>query len=95
VGFDCTGLTLYAVFQVTGILLPHGTGQDSGHGGTPVARSELQPGDVVFFGPSLAHYTHAGIYAGNGLMWDAQNEGVPVQMHHLYSNYVGATRYWH
>jgi cell wall-associated NlpC family hydrolase len=93
VGFDCTGLTLYAVYQVTGILLPHSTGQDTGHGGTPVARADLQPGDLVFFGPSLANYTHAGVYIGNNQMWDAQTEGVPVQVHALYSNYVGATRY--
>jgi hypothetical protein len=95
VGFDCTGLTLYAVYQATGILLPHGVGQNSAPGGTPVARSELQPGDLVFFGPSLAHYTHAGVYAGGGKMWDAQTEHVPVALHSLYSNYVGATRYWH
>jgi peptidoglycan DL-endopeptidase CwlO len=95
VGFDCTGLTLYAVYQVTGILLPHGKGQNSGHGGTPVAQSELEPGDIVFFGPTLANYTHSGIYAGGGKMWDAQTEGEPVKMHSLYSNYVGATRYWH
>ena len=95
VGFDCTGLTLYAVYQVTGILLPHSTGQDSGHGGTAVAKADLQPGDIVFFGPSLANYTHAGIYAGNGKMWDAADYGEPVQMHNLYGNYVGATRYWH
>jgi cell wall-associated NlpC family hydrolase len=95
VGFDCTGLTLYAVYQATGILLPHGKGQESVPGGTPVARSELQPGDLVFFGPSLANYSHAGVYAGGGKMWDAQNEGVPVQLHSLYSDYVGAERYWH
>lgn len=95
VGFDCTGLTLYAVYQATGILLPHSTGQDSGHGGMAVAKAELQPGDIVFFGPSLVNYTHAGIYAGTGKMWDAADVGIPVQMHSLYSNYVGATRYWH
>ena len=95
VGFDCTGLTLYAVHQVTGVVLPHGVGQDSRPGGTPVAKADLQPGDIVFFGPSLAEYTHAGIYAGNGRMWDAQDYGVPVQMHNLYGDYVGATRYWH
>lgn len=95
VGFDCTGLTLYAVYQATGILLPHGRGQESVAGGTPVARSELQPGDLVFFGPSLVNYSHAGVYAGAGKMWDAQTEGVPVQLHNLYSDYVGAERYWH
>lgn len=93
VGFDCTGLTLYAVYQATGILLPHGLGQNSRPGGTPVARANLLPGDIVFFGPSLSNYTHAGIYAGGGKMWDAQDTGVPVQLHNLYSNYVGATRY--
>jgi NlpC/P60 family len=94
VGFDCTGLTLYAVYQATHILLPHGTGQAFAAGGVNVARSALKPGDLVFFGPSLSNFTHAGVYAGGGRMWDAQTEGVPVQMHGLYRNYVGARRFW-
>ena len=94
-GFDCTGLTLYAVYQATHILLPHGTGQAFAAGGANVARSALKPGDLVFFGPSLANFTHAGVYAGGGKMWDAQTEGVPVKQHGLYRNYVGARRYWH
>src|SRR4051812_3326765 len=35
-GFDCSGLALYAVYKATGILLPHGHGMESGHGGTPI-----------------------------------------------------------
>jgi cell wall-associated NlpC family hydrolase len=101
VGFDCSGLALYAVYQATGIVLPHGHGMESGHGGTPVARSELQPGDLVFFGGgSLANFEHVGIYAGNGTMWDADDYNVPVQIHTLAwvehaLPFDGAVRYWH
>lgn len=71
-GFDCTGLTLFAVYQATNIVLPHGLGQENC--GTLISDpsvSQLQPGDVLLFGSSVSNYQHTGIYAGNGVMWDA------------------------
>jgi len=67
-GFDCSGFTMY-VFQHFGYSLPHGaTGQL--RYGTAVSKSDLQPGDLVFFydpayGGSGITATHVGIYAGN------------------------------
>ena len=99
VGFDCSGLALYAVYQATGILLPHYSTTQyknaSAYGGVPVSRAQLLPGDLVFFtgavGPSPGH---VGVYIGNGQMIDAQQDGVPVAIHPLQSDYVGAVRYW-
>jgi NlpC/P60 family/Stage II sporulation protein/Repeat of unknown function (DUF346) len=99
VGFDCSGLALYAVYQATGILLPHYSitqyTNASAYGGVRVTRAQLLPGDLVFFigagGPSPGH---VGVYIGNGQMIDAQQDGVPVAIHPLQSDYVGAVRYW-
>ena len=93
-GFDCTGLTQYAVYKGTGIVLPRVQGQNSSSGGVPIGRGDLQPGDIVFFGGSLSNYSHTGVYIGNGRMIDAADYGIPVGEHGLYRNYLGATRYW-
>lgn len=84
-GFDCSGLALYAVYQATGITLPHVAGQEATYGVTVISsESNLQPGDLVFFGGgSMANADHVGIYAGNGAMWDANDFNVPVQEHTL------------
>ncbi|MFC4123508.1 NlpC/P60 family protein [Nocardia rhizosphaerae] len=71
--FDCSGLVQWAFKQV-GMTVPRTSSQQANFG-TPVARSELQPGDVVLFYPEISH---VGIYAGNGLMVHASTFGVPV-----------------
>jgi cell wall-associated NlpC family hydrolase len=102
VGFDCSGLALYAVYQVTRTLLDHYSGSQyndyARHGGIRVAKSALKPGDLVFFvgdDGNTVQPGHVGIYAGNGKIIDAQQDGVPVAVHNLYNDYVGAVRYWH
>jgi cell wall-associated NlpC family hydrolase len=80
-GFDCTGLTLFAVYHVTHVLLPHGQGQQLGGGAgtliTNPAISQLQIGDLLLFGQSTTYYEHTAIYAGNGMMWDANSALYP------------------
>jgi len=86
--FDCSGLVLWAYAQV-GISLPHYTG-DQWNMGVHVARSDLQPGDLVFFYPDIAH---VGLYIGNGLMVDAPDFGETVQVQPvMWDVYVGAVR---
>jgi cell wall-associated NlpC family hydrolase len=65
--FDCSGLTSY-VCKKNGICIPRRAIQQSKYG-KPVKRSELQPGDLVFFDTSKNHkgyVNHVGIYIGNG-----------------------------
>jgi peptidoglycan DL-endopeptidase CwlO len=86
--FDCSGLVVWAYAQ-EGIALPHYTGS-LWNSGMHVARSDLEPGDLVFF---FADISHVGIYIGDGLMIDAPDFGETVQVQPVYwSAYVGAVR---
>ena len=86
--FDCSGLVVWAYAQ-EGIALPHYTGS-LWNSGMHVARSDLEPGDLVFF---FSDISHVGIYIGDGMMIDAPNFGVPVHVEPVYwSAYVGAVR---
>jgi peptidoglycan DL-endopeptidase CwlO len=84
--FDCSGLVMWAYAHV-GISLAHFTG-DQWTEGQHVSRSQLQPGDIVFF---FADISHEGMYIGNGLMVDAPTQGVPVHVEPVFwGAYVGA-----
>ena len=73
--FDCSGLVTWA-YRSAGRTLPRSS-QAMAHVGTPVSRSALQPGDLVFFyrGPS-----HVAIYVGNGKVVHASNPAHPVKL---------------
>ncbi len=86
--FDCSGLVVWA-FAREGIALPHYTGS-LWNSGMHVARSDLEPGDLVFF---FSDISHVGIYIGDGLMIDAPDFGEYVRVEPVYwSAYVGAVR---
>jgi len=86
--FDCSGLVMWA-YEHVGIQLDHFTG-DQWNEGVHVSRSQLQPGDLVFFFGDLGH---VGMYVGNGLMVDAPQTGQPVQVQPVFwSAFVGAVR---
>ena len=61
-GFDCSGFTMY-IFAQVGVKLPHGATSQLSYGAS-VSRSELQPGDLVFFQDYGAVASHVGIYTG-------------------------------
>lgn len=91
-GFDCSGLTMY-VYGRLGVSLPHYTGSQW-NAGPHVSRSELQPGDLVFFTPSLGHM---GMYVGGGSFIHAPHTGDVVKISSLNdawysSQYQGAVR---
>jgi cell wall-associated NlpC family hydrolase len=87
-GFDCSGLTRFA-FAAAGISLPHSS-RAQARLGVPVSRSELQPGDLVFF---YSPISHVGIYIGNGMMVHARTFGVPVAVTSVdMRGYAGARR---
>lgn len=86
--FDCSGLVVWAYAQI-GISLEHFTG-DLWNEGAHISRSQLRPGDLVFF---FADLGHVGIYIGGGLMVDAPTFGQDVQVQAVFwSAYAGAVR---
>jgi peptidoglycan DL-endopeptidase CwlO len=86
--FDCSGLVLWAYAQV-GISLAHYTG-DQWNEGEHISRSQLQPGDLVFFYQDIGH---VGLYIGDGLMVDAPDFGETVMVQPIdWGVYVGAVR---
>jgi cell wall-associated NlpC family hydrolase len=76
--YDCSGLVQYA-YAAAGIALPHSSRMQSTMG-TPVAYSDLQPGDLVFF---YSPVSHVGMYIGNGQMVHASTYGQPVKVVNL------------
>jgi cell wall-associated NlpC family hydrolase len=86
--FDCSGLVMWA-YQQVGVSLPHFTVSQY-NSGVHVARSDLEPGDLVFF---FSNISHVGMYIGNGMMIDAPNFGEDVKVQPIYWNeFVGAVR---
>lgn len=84
-GFDCSGFVYYlygAVFGQSISRMPDGMARE----GTPVARNDLQRGDIVFFG-HRGTFTHVGIYAGNGQFVHATHRGSPVSLTPLDADY--------
>jgi cell wall-associated NlpC family hydrolase len=85
-GFDCSGFTMYVYAQV-GVSLPHSSYAQYGVG-VPVAQSQLQPGDLVFF----YGLGHVGIYIGGGQYIHSPHTGDVVKISSISSGYVGARR---
>ncbi|MFF7900306.1 C40 family peptidase [Streptomyces sp. NPDC088817] len=73
--FDCSGLVQTAFKQV-GISLPR-VSQDQSTAGTQVSLSNLQPGDILYWGGAGSAY-HVGVYVGNGMFVGAQNPSTGV-----------------
>ena len=86
--WDCSGLTMGA-WKAAGVSLPHSSAQQYATG-RKIPRSELAPGDLVYF---YSPISHVAIYIGNGQMVDAPNPSKTVRILPLsYMPYVGATR---
>ena len=95
--FDCSGLTYWCHKQI-GISIPR-TSLEQSRSGKSVSKSDLQPGDLVFFKTTSAPVGHVGMYVGNGQFIHAPNKSKPVKYDSLNSSYyssryVNARRYW-
>ena len=93
--FDCSGFTSY-IFKLHGVSLNR-TAKGQYSNGTAVSRSNLQPGDLIMFGPSASKINHVGIYIGGGSIVHAANPSRGVTIDTINSgyynnNYVGARR---
>jgi len=85
-GFDCSGLVMYVYAQV-GVSLPHYTvAQYNYSNSVSVSKSQLEPGDLVFF----AGLGHVGIYVGGGNFIHAPHTGSVVRIDSLNSGWYSS-----
>jgi len=86
--FDCSGLTQWA-WGNAGVSIPR-TSRTQYQGLPSVARSDIRPGDLLFFGDPIHH---VGMYIGDGQMVEAPYSGQPVRINDIQRpDYVGAVR---
>lgn len=95
-GFDCSGLIRYVFGQVTGKSLP-GNAREISQVGESIDRSELRPGDLVFFNTLRRPFSHVGIYLGESRFVHAPSRGGRVEIvdmtdRYWQSRYNGARR---
>lgn len=87
--FDCSGFTAY-VYSAFGVSLGHFTGSQFGSG-CAVSKSQLAPGDLVFFN-TYSSVSHVGIYIGGGQFIHASSGSGVVTVSNLSESYY-ASRY--
>lgn len=81
-GADCSGFTM-AVYRNYGVSLPHSS-KAQANCGERVDFSELQPGDLVFYGGKNIH--HVAMYIGNGQVVHAQSAKTGIVVSSMYYN---------
>ena len=86
-GFDCSGLIRYVFTQATGKSLP-GNAREISQVGASIDRTELQPGDLVFFNTLRRPFSHVGIYLGDSRFVHAPSRGGKVEIVDM------SERYW-
>lgn len=95
-GFDCSGFVQYIYKHAAGISLPRTTDQQY-NVGTSIAKSDLQPGDLVFYANTYRKgISHVGVYAGGNMVLNAtSSKGIDlVSLDNSYwgPKYAGAKR---
>ncbi|MEV0184009.1 C40 family peptidase [Streptomyces sp. NPDC050625] len=73
--YDCSGL-VQAAFKQVGISLPR-VSQSQSTAGTQVSLSNLQPGDILYWGSAGSAY-HVAVYVGDGMFVGAQNPSTGI-----------------
>jgi len=94
-GFDCSGFVKY-VFNQCGIKLERVSRDQYAKNGTAVSKSDLRPGDLLFFGTG-GSVSHVGIYVGDGQMIHSPSTGksicyTSINSDYYLSHYIGAKR---
>lgn len=78
-GFDCSGFVRAVYEQSMGKLLPRRSDEQAA-ATQPIERSELQPGDLVFFNTLRRSFSHVGIYIGDGKFVHSPRAGAQVRV---------------
>jgi cell wall-associated NlpC family hydrolase len=85
-GFDCSSFVGHVYKNSVGIDLPRSSQQIS-RIGTPLERTQLQAGDLVFFNTQQHTNSHVGIYVGEGKFVHAPRTGARIRVDNMNENY--------
>lgn len=85
-GFDCSGFVRYLYENSVGQLLPR-RAEEQARSTEVIDRSELKPGDLVFFNTMKRAFSHVGIYVGDGKFIHAPRTGKAVKVDDMRSAY--------
>ena len=85
-GFDCSGFVGFVVLENLGLRLPR-TAREISQAGEPVAKTELEPGDLVFFNTMRRAFSHVGIYIGDNQFVHAPRSGQKVRVEDMRESY--------
>lgn len=85
-GFDCSGLVRAIYEQSVGLLLPRKAEQQAA-ATQKIEKTDLQPGDLVFFNTMRRAFSHVGIYVGDGKFIHAPRAGAEVRVESMGLSY--------
>jgi cell wall-associated NlpC family hydrolase len=85
-GFDCSGFVRAIYQQTAGLLLPRRASEQAAST-EKIDKTDLKPGDLVFFNTMRRAFSHVGIYVGNGKFIHAPKPGGEVRVEDLGASY--------
>ncbi|MBK6868802.1 MAG: C40 family peptidase [Burkholderiales bacterium] len=85
-GFDCSGFVRAMYEQTIGMVLPR-TAAEQAAATARIERTDLKPGDLVFFNTLRRAYSHVGIYLGEGKFIHAPRTGAHVRVENMNISY--------
>jgi cell wall-associated NlpC family hydrolase len=85
-GFDCSGFVRSMYEQTVGLILPRRAEQQAAVTQN-IDKSELKPGDLVFFNTMRRAFSHVGIYVGEGRFIHSPKPGAEVRVESMSVDY--------
>jgi cell wall-associated NlpC family hydrolase len=85
-GFDCSGFVRAMYENTLGLVLPHNAKAQAA-ATEKIDRSELQPGDLVFYNTLRKAFSHVGIYIGEGKFIHSPRSGGQVRIENMNDAY--------
>ncbi|MGL5632898.1 MAG: C40 family peptidase [Azovibrio sp.] len=85
-GLDCSSYVQTVFRDAVGLVLPR-TAREQSQIGAEVDRTELKPGDLVFFNTMRRTFSHVGIYLGDNYFLHAPRAGSAVRVESMQSSY--------
>ena len=85
-GFDCSGFVRAMFEQTVGLMLPRRANEQAAATQT-IDKSDLKPGDLVFFNTMRRAFSHVGIYIGEGRFIHSPKPGSEVRVEHMGGSY--------